>query len=106
MDPVVTRPRTLAFIASVLWWIAAFPLGPTFGKLLFVHGLSVLVLAIWVLLASLSLAVLIVEILRAIIVRWSMWTNRHHFYVVLAVATVLGALQILALVYGMSRGYA
>jgi hypothetical protein len=105
MDPVVTRARTLAFIASVLWWIAAFPLGPTVGKLLAVPRLSVLILSTWVLCASLSSAVLSVEILRAIIPRWSTWTNRHHFYVVLAVATAFGLLWILVLAYGFSRGF-
>lgn len=106
MDPVVTRARTLAFIASVFWWIAALPLGPAVGKLLSVPRLSVLILSIWVLCASLSVAVLIVEILRAIISRWSTWTNKHHFCVVLAVAAAFGILQILALAYGMSRGFA
>ena len=106
MDPVVTRERTLAFIASVFWWIAAFPLGPTVGKLLSIPRLSVLTLSTWVLCASLSVAVLIVEILRAITPRWSTWTNKHHFYVVLAVAATLGLLQILALAFGIGRGYA
>jgi hypothetical protein len=67
-DPVVTRARTLAFIA--------FPLGPTVGKLLAVPRLSVLILGTWVLCASLSIAVLSVEILRATIPRWSTWTRR------------------------------
>jgi hypothetical protein len=73
MDPVVTRPRTLAFIASVCWWMVALPLGPTIGKLLFVPRLSVPILGTWVLLASLSLAVLIVELLRAVVARWNTW---------------------------------
>jgi hypothetical protein len=106
MDPVVTRSRTLAFIASVLWWTAAFPLGPTVGKLLSDPRLSFPILSIWVLCASLSVAVLTIEILRAIISRWSTWTNKHHFYVVLAVAAALGLVQILVLAYGISRGYA
>jgi hypothetical protein len=106
MDPVVTRARTSAFIGSVFWWIAAFPLGPTVGKLLSVPRLSVLILSTWVLCASLSVAVLVVEILRAIIPRWSTWTNKHHFFVVLAVAAAFGLLQILALGYGISRGFA
>jgi ABC-type Na+ efflux pump permease subunit len=56
--------------------------------------------------SSLAGAVLIIEILRAIIPGWSSWTNRRHFYVVLGVATVFGVFWILVLKYGLSRGYA
>lgn len=106
MDPVVTRPRTLALIASVCWLIAAFPLGPTIGRLLMVPRIAVPVLGTWVLLVSLSLAVLIVEILRSVMSRWSTWTNRRHFLVVVAVAAGMAVLQILIFVYGLGRGYA
>jgi hypothetical protein len=68
--------------------------------------LSVLILGTWVLCASLSAAVLIVEILRAITPRWSAWTNRRHFSVVLAVAAAFGLVQLLALAYGVGRGFA
>jgi len=106
VEPTVTRPRTLAFIASVCWWIVAFPLAPTVGKFLLIPRFSVLLLGTWVVFASLSAAVLIIEILRAITSRWSTWTNAHHFYVVLAVAAAFGLLQVLALAFGLSRGYA
>jgi hypothetical protein len=106
MDPVVTRARTLAFIASVFWWAVALPLGSTVGRLLSIPRLSALILSIWVFCASVSVAVLVVEILRAIIPRWSTWTNKHHFKVVLAVAAAVGLLQILALAYGIGRGFA
>jgi len=106
MEPPVTRPRTLAFIASVCWWIVAFPLAPTVGKLLLIPRFSALLLGTLVVCASLSSAVLIIEILRAIISRWSTWTDAHHFYVVLVVAAAFGLLQTLALVFGLSRGYA
>jgi hypothetical protein len=106
MEPAVTRPRTLAFIAAVCWWIVAFLLAPTVGRLLLIPRFSGLLLGTLVVFASLSTAVLTTEILRAIISRWSSWTNAHHFYVVLAVAAAFGVLQVLALVFGLSRGYA
>jgi hypothetical protein len=106
MEPAVTRPRTLAFIAAVCWWIAALPLGPGIGKLLVHPRISTVILAAWVVCASLSAAVLIIEVLRAIISHWSTWTNARHFYVVLAVAGTFALLQYLALVFGLSRGYA
>lgn len=106
MAPIVTRPRTVAFIVAVCWWIVALPLGPTIGNLLAVPRLSVLILATWIACASLSSAVLTIEVLRAIISRWSAWTNTHHFYVVLALAASFALLQYLALVFGLGNGYA
>ena len=104
--PVVTRPRTVAFIAAVCWWIVALPLGSTIGKLLAVPKLSAVILAAWILCASLSAAVLTIEVLRAVISRWSTWTNAHHFYVVMALTASFALLQYLALALGLSTGYA
>jgi hypothetical protein len=106
MQTAPTRPRILAFIAAVCWRIAAFPLEPKVEKLLLLQRFSALIFAAWVTLGSLSAAVLIIEILRAIISRWSSWTNAHHFYVVLATAAAFALFGYLALVFGLSRGYA
>jgi hypothetical protein len=96
----------MAFIAAICWWIAAFALGPTVGKLLLLPRFSTLILAAWVVFASLSAAVLVIEVLRAIISRWRTWNNAHHFHAVLAVAATFAVQQYLAFVFGLSRGYA